>query len=258
MKKRTIFPASAVLMTIGFLWSGMISIHNDWPVQKRSTNEFVFVRLIYENRITIPGYYKGWYTDYPLGDRNLLFLVKRVLKLDIASESKPLRATDPALFSYPFLYTSEPGHMLLGADEALALREYVERGGFWMLDDFWGSREWADLECELRKVFPAEPIVEVGLDHPVFHSFYNIGEVLQVPNTGQGLCQPNCPTSEQDGIVPTFRGIYNSRGDLAVLICFNTDLMDGCEAAGDPRYPEAYSTYALKVFTNAIVYAMSR
>lgn len=241
----------------GFAWAGLVVVYNDLPTGKRTANEFAFARLVYENRITLPGYYKGWYTDYPLGDRNLLLSVKRVLKLDAAAEPVALRATDPALMSYPFLYTSEPGHMLLGEGEALALREYLDRGGFWMLDDFWGSLEWGDLECELRKVFPAGAIEEVGLDHPLFHSFYDIQDILQVPNSGQGFCQPDCPTSEQDGYRPQFWGIHDASGKLVVLVCFNTDLMDGAELAGDARYPERHSIYALKVFINAIIYAMS-
>ena len=51
--------------------------------------------------------------------------------------------------------------------------------------------------------------------------------------------------------------IVDASGKLVVLVCFNTDLMDGAELAGDARYPERYSIYALKVFINAIIYAMS-
>ena len=34
------------------------------------------------------------------------------------------------------------------------MREYLERGGFWMLDDFWGSFEWGNMAAEMKKVLP--------------------------------------------------------------------------------------------------------
>ncbi len=44
---------------------------------------------------------------------------------------------------------------------------------------------------------------------------------------------------------------------LLVFINFNTDLMDASEWADDPRYPEKFSAYSYKIFSNAIMYAIS-
>src|SRR2546426_11782688 len=89
----------------------------------KESNQFVFARLIYNGRI--PGYYKNWYTDYPKSDRLLIMGVKRLTNLNIADHEKAIAVTDPELFKYPFLYTSEPEQMVLTEQDAAILREYL-------------------------------------------------------------------------------------------------------------------------------------
>src|SRR5262245_13957632 len=73
----------------------------------KTNSQFVFTRLIYNGRI--PAYYKNWYTDYPKGDRQLIEGLKRLTDLDIADQGRVVAINDPALFEYPFVYSSEVG-----------------------------------------------------------------------------------------------------------------------------------------------------
>jgi hypothetical protein len=125
-----------------------------------------------------------------------------------------------------------------------------------MIDDFWGTFEWANFEREMKKVFPDRQIVDIPMDHPIFHSVYDITEKMQVPNIGYAYTS-NPVTWEQDGYVPYVRGIFDDNGRLLVFINFNTDLMDASEWADDPKYPQYFSAYSYKIFTNAVVYALS-
>ena len=224
------------------------------PAQNQQNHEFTFVRLIYNGRI--PGYLKNWYTDYPTGDRNLVDVLHRLTNIDIAPESRAIPIHHPDLFNYPMIYSGEAGQMVFDQSDATAMREYLTRGGFWMMDDFWGTFEWGNFEREMRKIFPDRPIVEIPLSHAIFHSFFDIDEKIQVPNIGYAY-SPGTPTWEQDGYEPYVRGIFDDSGRLLVLINFNTDLMDASEWADDPLYPHKFSAYAYKIFTNAVVYTMS-
>jgi hypothetical protein len=123
---------------------------------KEETNQIVFARLIYNGQI--PGYYKNWYTDYPKADRQLIQGLQRLTNLDIADHERAVAVTDPELFKYPFVYTSEPGQMVFNAQDAGIMREYLQRGGFWVLDDFWGSFEWDHMEAEMKKILPGAEI----------------------------------------------------------------------------------------------------
>ena len=158
------------------------------------------------------------------------------------------------------IYAVEVGHMDLTPDEVRGLRDYLNAGGLLVVDDFWGTREWDQFEHNMRLVLPGRPIVDVPPGHPLFSTFYDISEIKQVPNVGNArriTYFGEGSTSEQDGYVPHVRGILDDRGELMVLINWNTDLGDAWEWAEDPRYPLEYSTYAYEVGSNMIVYGMS-
>jgi hypothetical protein len=224
------------------------------PPQTTQNQDFTFVRLMYNGRI--PHYLKNWYTDYPTGDRNLVQILNRVTGIDVAPQSRVMPIHHPDLFQYPMLYSAEAGQMVFDDADAARLREYLTRGGFWMIDDFWGTFEWQNFEQQMKKVFPDRPIVDIPLNHPIFHVLYDIDERMQVPNIGYAY-NPGTPTWEQDGYEPCIRGVFDSTGRLLVFINHNTDLMDASEWADDPLYPHKFSAYSYKVFSNAVVYALS-
>jgi hypothetical protein len=224
------------------------------PAQPPQNHDFTFVRLMYNGRI--PHYLKNWYTDYPTGDQNLVQVLHRTTDIDVALSTRVMPIRDLDLFQYPMVYSSEAGQMLFDDRDATALREYLIRGGFWMIDDFWGTFEWANFESQMKKVFPDRKIVNVPLQHPIFHVLFDIDEPMQVPNIGYAY-NPGTPTWEQDGYVPYVRGIFDDAGRLLVFINHNTDLMDASEWADDPLYPHKFSAYSYKIFSNAIVYALS-
>ncbi len=224
------------------------------PGATDSQFEFTFVRAVYTG-LGPWGYYKGWNTDWPKADLQFMIGVERLTNIRTAAQPRTLLLTDPELFAYPFLYAVEVGHWDLTSDEAASLGEYLRRGGFLFCDDFWGSREWANFERNVRRVLPDSPIIELPGDHPLFHSYYDIERLVQTPNVGNAL--ERRITHEQDGYVPHCRGIVDDDGRLMVVINWNTDLGDAWEWADLPGYPAKYSTYAYQVGINAIVYAMS-
>jgi hypothetical protein len=146
------------------------SLLADLPSHPAGAHEFVFIRGKYTNyHFSAPPEYRRrgwnrawWETDFDDADRNLLRAVRRYTTIDTSSSSyKALSLTDPALFEYPFLYINMkrvPLYAGNGLDfseaEAAALREYMLRGGFVMLDDFWGPEHWQDFLVELAKIFP--------------------------------------------------------------------------------------------------------
>lgn len=237
-----------------FILDGRIEDLKRLPPQNFQQNDFTFVRLVYNGRIE--GYNKNWYTDYPSGDRTAVEIVKRITNIDISKDGRAIPIEHQDLFKYPFVYSIEGGQMVLSSNEVFRMREYISRGGFWMIDDFWGTFEWNNFEREIKKVFPKKEIVEIPNDHPIFHDFFDIDEIIQVPNIGYAYCG-SCPTWELDGYEPKVRGIFDEKGNLVVLILFNTDTMDALEWANDPSYPHYFSAYAYKIFVNSIIYSMS-
>ncbi len=222
-------------------------------------------REFYFSRVQYSGYGRGfgrwgggrsWAVDYPKADQIFLSFIDRLLSnLDAYEWQHPILLDDPEIRRFPFLYALEVGAMALTEPEVEGLRDYLLAGGFLVIDDFWGSRQWANWEYEIQQVLPGYETVDLSLDHPIFTTFYEIDEILQVPNRTNGV--RGGPTHQSDGYVPMVKGIHDEQGRLMVVINWNTDLGDAWEWADDPRYPFRYSMYAYEMGVNMIVYAMS-
>ncbi|NIO07230.1 MAG: DUF4159 domain-containing protein, partial [Deltaproteobacteria bacterium] len=61
------------------------------------------------------------------------------------------------------------------------MREYLLRGGFLFIDDFWGTWEWDNFYRAFVQVFPDRPIIELDRDHQIFHCFYDIDGPQMIP-----------------------------------------------------------------------------
>jgi hypothetical protein len=214
--------------------------------------DFAFARLVYSG-----GYgwrYGAWTTDAPKADLTFIAGIKRLTNLNVRERELYLPLTSKEIFKYPFLYAVEVGYMELSQEEADVLREYLQRGGFLVVDDFHGTYEWANFEEQIRKVFPACKIEEIPLSHPVFHCFFDVEALTQVPGA-QTLYSG--VTYEKDGYDAHFRGIFDETGRLMVMINFNSDLGDAWEWADVPYYPEKYSSTAYRLGINYIIYSMT-
>ena len=196
-----------------------------------------------------------WTMDYPRSDRHLMLALRRLTRVHARSVEEPVNLEDGDQYNWPWIYGVEVGHWDLGDDLSRKLREYLLRGGFLMVDDFHGTREWAVFMNSMQKVFPDRPVVDLDDRDPIFHAIYDLDDRFQVPGAspwfGRGI------TYEQDGIKATWRGIYDDHNRLMVAICHNMDLGDSWEHADNPEYPEKFSALGIRIATNYIVYAMA-
>jgi hypothetical protein len=134
------------------------------------------------------------------------------------------------------------------------LRDYLDRGGFLMVDDFHGSYEWAAFMASLKRIFPDRQVVDLEDASPIFHMLYDLDDRFQVPGA-QYLRSGR--TYEQDGYDAKWRGVLDDQGRVQVAICHNMDLGDAWEWADLPEYPEKYTSEAYRIGINYIVYAFT-
>ena len=225
--------------------------------------EFFFTRAVYSSGGGLRGYGRrggSWRTDYPKADRQFMVMVNHLIHIDAYDCENPVSFADPAIRRYPWVYALEVGGMYLTPDEIQGMRDYLDAGGFLVIDDFWGSYQWQNFEYNIRQVLPGRDIVELPLDHPIFNAFYSIEEIRQVPNISNARAIAygyGDRTWEQDGYTPHVLGIFDDDDRLMVVINWNTDLGDAWEWAEDPFYPLDYSRFAAEMGINMIVYGMS-
>src|SRR5580693_7205763 len=125
------------------------------------------------------------------------------------------------------LYAVRPGEWNLTDAQAAKLRDYLLRGGFFMADDFWGSREWAVFMASLGRVFPDRQWVDLPNSDAIFHTVYDLEDRYRV--IGQWGLYGN--PVQDDGDTPYWRGIYDDHHRLMVAIVANSDLGDSWEWA---------------------------
>jgi hypothetical protein len=143
-----------------------------------------------------------------------------------------------------------------------ALRKYLLTGGFLMVDDFWGEKEWQNFEREFRRVFPTREIIELPLEHEIFQSVFPLKEKPQVPNPRTAIqgASRGITWERWDAETPHYRGVYDDDGRLMVIICHNTDLGDGWEEesrAGEWYFKEFSEPRAYPMGINIIFYSMT-
>lgn len=202
----------------------------------------------------------GWRTDYPTSDLNFSLRLQQLTSIQVNPHPTIVRLSDPNLADFPFLYLIEPGAMSLDADEVKGLREYCLKGGFLMVDDFWGDYEYQNLYMELKKVFPDREPREVPLEHEIFQCVYPLKEKPQVPSVHifeRGYTYE--PRPESDTSRARYLAFEDDAQRIMVFICHNTDLGDGWEREGENR--EYFAEFAVKksypMGINIVTYAMT-
>jgi hypothetical protein len=236
-----------------------------WPPPDFEDGKFAFCKVMYTSVRSEP-MGVGWWTDYPFAGIHLMIrfseLTKGRVSRDPAGDVQHwvVRLTDDALFSCPFVMASDVGTIGLSPEEVVRLREYLLKGGFFWVDDFWGNAAWAQWSSEIAKVLPPDeyPILDLPLDHPVFQAMFEVTKVPQVTNIMNW--RRTGSTSERGAETATahFRAILDKRDRIMVAMTFNTDIGDSWEREGeDQDFFMRFSPPGYALGINVLLYALT-
>ena len=222
------------------------------PLKKLSEHgyEFEFARMVYDGGYEWP----RWRADWPDAEFHFSNGLRRLTRIDVSHSSAVIALTDDRLFEYPWLYVVEVGYWSLSKPEKNALREYLLRGGFLMVDDFHGQREWANFMLVVRSVFPDRTIVKLQSNSELFNLHFDIQERQQIPGIRSIM---NGRTWEKGGVQPGWYGILDDHDRVMIAINFNQDIGDAWEHADDATYPEPFTGLAYRMGVNYVIYAMT-
>ncbi|MEZ5403715.1 MAG: DUF4159 domain-containing protein [Bryobacteraceae bacterium] len=222
--------------------------------------EFRFVRVEYKD---LPGTRRffgsrGWWMqDWPAAEVHFTQGVRRLTRID-TGDGIHLPLTDDRIYDYPWIYATQTGYWDLGKEETERLRQYLLRGGFLVVDDFHGPRDWETFAASMARTLPGRPIVEIEDSDAIMHCLYDITERTYIPGLrhlrrgagGSIRVQPQY-------VPPHWRAITDDRGRMVVAVNYNMDVGDAWEHADMPEYPEAMTSLAYRFGINYIVYAMT-
>jgi hypothetical protein len=186
----------------------------------------------------------GWSHNYPYSEINLNEFIGRTTKVDVEDNSyRLIELSSPEIFEFPFAYISEPGEMEMTEAEVANLREYIDRGGFILIDDF-DTWHMDNLREEMLRVFPDRVFERLDVNNPIFDLVYEVEDLQSMaPYTAGGA--------------PTYYGLVNSAGHIAVMALHNNDFANFWEWYGSPQYPLKPATDAFRMGTNFVVHAMT-
>jgi hypothetical protein len=219
--------------------------------------QFTFVRVKYE---TAPGGYwsrgrPSWVHGFPLAEENLMRIMNDLSFLNARTEDiNVLGLDDPEIFRYPLLYIIEVGWWTITDREAAALRAYIQKGGFVIVDDFktleWrndGTGGWEPFAANMQRVLPGVRFFEMNASHPIFHAFFEINTLDNFPqayNAGSAV----------------FRGVYEDNDPskrLLMIVNYNTDISQFWEWSGRGLRSIDQTNEAYKLGVNYLMYGMT-
>lgn len=182
-----------------------------------------------------------WYND-PEILPNLANFCNSHLKTNLLNKEKTIRLTDKKLFEYPFLFATAHGNIKFSSEERTILRNYLEKGGFLYADDDYGMDN--SFRREMKAVFPDKELVELPVDHPIFHCFFDF------PN---GLPKIH----EHDKKRPQAFAIFDDFGRILVLYTYESNISDGWANYDTHQDPQDVKDKALRFGANIIYYFLS-
>ena len=219
--------------------------------------QFTFVRVRYD---TAPGgYWAGgrpsWIHGYPVAEGHLMRIMNDLSFFNARTdEVNVLSLEDPELFKYPLAYIIEVGWWTLTDAGAAALRAYIDKGGFVIVDDFkkigWrgnGTGGWEPFERNMNRVFPGVKFFDMDLAHPIFHAFFEIKTLEDFPQA-------------YNADRPVFKGVYQDNDPakrLVMIVNYNTDISQFWEWSGRGLRPVDDTNEAYKLGVNYLFYGMT-
>ena len=212
---------------------------------------FSFVRLRYGSAAELAsGRFTSrreppWAHDFPRADFNFLKILGELTFLKTFIDEGNIRTLDdPDLAMFPIAYMSEPGFWVMDQAEMEGFRAYLQKGGFVIFDDFRENHMY-NLFAQMKKVLPEATWQRLDASHPIFHSFFEINSLDDVPGFYG---------------IPEWHGIFEDndpRKRLMAIANYNHDLGEMWEFSDTGYVPVDLSNEAYKFGVNYVIYGMT-
>jgi hypothetical protein len=218
----------------------------------RKESRFTFGRIYYDPPLSAAfmngpvgaGFGPPWSHDWPRSEEHFMKIMAEVTKLDVNPGGHIFSFQNDDCFKYPIAYLCEPGYLNLSKEEAHRMAEYLLRGGFLIVDDFRGEREFYNFRYQMKQVFPDRSLEEIPRTHPIWTCFYDISKLMIEPPYSRFL-------------TPQYFGISDDKGRLMMVVDYNNDVSEYWEWSDNPLYPIDESNEAYKYGVNYVMYALT-
>jgi hypothetical protein len=247
-----------LLISIGLWVSTLLFVPKSSTDGSRNEPEFVYARIRYH--MTLDGLRMRelpWHHDYPYSDEMFPSVLAEVTNIKSNSSASNIVDIDSTeIFKYPFAYLSEPGFINLNPKDAINLREWLDRGGFLLVDDFRTSDysnytggfedDIGHFRLEMKKMYPDQEFVRLDLSDSIFNTFYKIDSLeMRAPYIFPG----QRPVE--------FLGLRDRKGNLMMVLNNNNDISEFWEWLDRGEMSMRDATTSFHFGINYVLYAMT-
>jgi len=89
-----------------------------------------------------------------------------------------VRLAKDDMFKFPFAIMTGEGAFKLLEKERQVLKSYLSRGGFLLASAGCSSKPWdTSFRQEMKKIFPDKKMTKIMMNHPIFHSVFDISTI---------------------------------------------------------------------------------
>jgi hypothetical protein len=214
---------------------------------------FTFLRIRFTPRPGFLGYFEGhpdvkWDHDFPRAETHFMKIIQELTSLDpVQGGGNILSFEEPDVFKYPVAYMCEPGFWAPNDAEVAGMRAYLLKGGFLILDDFFGQRTMENLETQMHRVIPDGRFMRLTGKEPIFDAFFRV-DSLEDHALG-GRRGP-----------PEFWGLFednDSTKRLMVVANYNNDIGESWEWSDTGVFPVDVTSTSYKLGVNYLMYSMT-
>ncbi|HMT76162.1 MAG TPA: DUF4159 domain-containing protein [Saprospiraceae bacterium] len=180
-----------------------------------------------------------WYNDVN-SLKNLALFCNQKMGTNFDPDYVTVEPGSAELFANPITYMTGHGNVIFSDAEALNMRKYLIGGGFLIINDDYGMDPF--IRPAFKKVFPELSLVEIPINHPVYHTFFQF--------------QGGMPKiHEHDNKPAQGYGLF-WEGRLVALYNFESDLGDGWDDIHND--PFELRLKALQMGANIVKYAFEK
>jgi len=199
----------------------------------------------------------AWHHDYPFSDEMFPSVLAEVTNVKSSNTAYKIVDIDsPDLFKYPFAYLCEPGFIDLLPQDVVNLREWLDRGGFLLVDDFRTSEysnykrgpedDITHLRAEMKKMYPDRDFVRLELSDPIFNTFYKIDSLQMI-----------APYIFPGQRPVEFLALRNPKGNITMILNNNNDISEFWEWLDRGEADMHKATESFHFGINDVLYAMT-
>lgn len=138
-----------------------------------------------------------------------------------------VKLSSDELFEFPLVIMTGEGTFDLPDAEKQNLRKFVERGGMLLASASCSSPDWdRSFRAAMASVFPENAITTLAMDHPVFHTVYDINQLTAKHGTPRPL--EGITVNGRLGVIYSVEGLNNTAHTQGCCCCGGNEITN-CE-----------------------------